>query len=119
MKENALIDLSRQFAIDIINLCGTIGETRKWTVLVNQLLRSGTSVGANIHEANYGSSKPDFINKMQIALKECFESEYWLGIMKETQIISDVQYEDLYRKCSKIRAVLIATLKTAKNRNIK
>ena len=74
MKENALITLSRQFAVDIINLCSDIKENRKGNVLVNQLLRSGTSIGANIHEGNYASSRADFINKFQIALKECYET---------------------------------------------
>ena len=69
MKENHLVELSKQFAVDIVNLCTDIRENRKSNVLLNQLLRSGTSIGANIHEANYASSKADFINKFQIALK--------------------------------------------------
>ena len=71
MKENFLVDLSKQFAVDIVNLCTEIKENRKSNVLLNQVLRSGTSIGANIHEANYAASKADFINKFQIALKEC------------------------------------------------
>lgn len=78
MKENALITLSKQFAVDVVNLCTEIKEHRKSNVLLNQLLRSGTSIGANIHEANYASSKADFINKFQIALKECYETDDWL-----------------------------------------
>ena len=66
MKENKLVDLSKQFAVDIVNLCTEIKENRKSNVLLNQLLRSGTSIGANIHEANYAASKADFINKFQI-----------------------------------------------------
>lgn len=68
MKENNLVDLSKQFAVDIVTLCTEIKENRNINVLLNQLLRSGTSIGANIHEANYASSKADFINKLQIAL---------------------------------------------------
>ncbi len=67
MKENFLVDLSKQFAVDIVNLCTDIKENRKSNVLLNQVLRSGTSIGANIHEANYAASKADFINKFQIA----------------------------------------------------
>lgn len=82
--------------------------------MLNQLLRSGTSIGANIHEANYASSKADFINKFQIALKECYESDYWLGLFKETKMITEIEYADMYDKCSKIRKLLIASINTAK-----
>ena len=114
MKENALITLSRQFAVDIINLCSDIKENRKGNVLVNQLLRSGTSIGANIHEGNYASSRADFINNFQIALKECYETEYWLNIFKDTSFITENEYKDIYTKCSKIRKLLTASITTAK-----
>ena len=114
MKKNLLIDLSKQFAVDIVNLCTEIKEHRKSNVLLNQLLRSGTSIGANIHEANYASSKADFINKFQIALKECYETDYWLGLFKDTHIITSSEYDSLYRQCSKIRKLLIASITTAK-----
>lgn len=115
MKENKLVELSKQFAVDIINLCAKIKEGKKTNVLVNQLLRSGTSVGANIHEANYASSKADFINKLQIALKECYESDYWLDIFREVGMISEFEYKSKYDQCSKIRKMLIASLNTAKS----
>ena len=114
MKENKLIELSKMFAVDIVNLCTDIKETRKGNVLLNQLLRSGTSIGANIHEANYASSKADFVNKFQIALKECYESDYWLGLFKETKMITEIEYADMYDKCSKIRKLLISSINTAK-----
>lgn len=114
MKENKLVVLSKQFAVDIVNLCTAIKESRKGNVLLNQLLRSGTSVGANIHEANYAASKADFVNKFQIALKECYESEYWLGLFKETKMINEEEYEQMYDQCCKIRKLLIASLRTAK-----
>ena len=114
MKENKLIELSKMFAVDIVNLCTDIKENRKGNVLLNQLLRSGTSIGANIHEANYASSKADFINKLQIALKECYESDYWLGLFRETKMITESEYTDMYEKCSKIRKLLIASINTAK-----
>ena len=114
MKENKLIELSKMFAVDIVNLCTDIKENRKGNVLLNQLLRSGTSIGANIHEANYASSKADFINKFQIALKECYESDYWLGLFKETKMVTEIEYADMYDKCSKIRKLLIASINTAK-----
>ena len=115
VKENVLIDLSKQFAVDIVKLCTDIKENRKSNVLLNQLLRSGTSVGTNIHEANYASSKADFINKFQIALKECYETDYWLGLFKETNMITQSEYDAMYSQCSKIRKLLIASITTAKN----
>ena len=118
MKENILVDLSKQFAVDIVNLCTEIKEHRKSNVLLNQLLRSGTSIGANIHEANYASSKADFINKLQIALKECYETDYWLELFQNTNMITASEYTELYAKCSKIRRLLIASVTTAKENTI-
>ncbi len=115
MKENLLVDLSKQFAVDLVNLCTEIKEHRKSNVLLNQLLRSGTSVGANIHEANYASSKADFINKFQIALKECYETDYWLSLFKDTNMITAKEYDNLFAQCSKIRKLLIASITTAKS----
>ena len=114
MKENFLIVLSKQFAVDIVNLCTDIKENRKGNVLLNQVLRSGTSIGANIHEANYAASKADFINKFQIALKECYETDYWLALFKDTHMINEKEYRDMFFKCSKIRKLLIASITTAK-----
>lgn len=114
MKENLLVDLSKQFAVDVINLCTDIKENRKGNVLINQVLRSGTSIGANIHEANYASSKADFISKLQIALKECYETDYWFSIFKETCIITESEYKDMFAKCSKIRKLLVSSINTAK-----
>lgn len=114
MKDNLLVTLSKQFAIDVINLC--LGLKDK-NVLINQLLRCGTSIGANIHEGNYAASRADFINKFQIALKECYETDYWLDIFKETNIITVEEYSDLIAKCSKIRTILIASITTAKKKN--
>lgn len=115
MKENILVDESKRFAVDIVNLCTEIKEYRKNNVLLNQLLRCGTSIGANIHEANYASSKADFINKFQIALKECYETDYWLGLFKDTNIITPDEYDALFTQCSKIRRLLIASITTAKD----
>ncbi len=114
MKENLLVDLSKKFAVDIINVCTTIKDNKRGNVLLNQLLRSGTGIGANIHEGNYASSKSDFINKFQIALKECYETEYWLDIFKETKIISKETYDILFSQNSKIRKILISSITTAK-----
>lgn len=115
MKENVLVDLSKQFAVEMVNLCADIKENRKSNILLNQVLRSGTSIGANIHEANYAASKADFINKLQIALKECYETDYWLGLFKDTYMITEEEYKSMFAKCSKIRKLLIASITTAKD----
>ena len=113
-KMNILVELSNEFSVDIMNICSLIKQNKKSSAVSNQLLRSGTSIGANIHEGNYASSKPDFINKFQIALKECFETEYWLKLFKETSVISEEEYKKLSSKCSKIRVLLASSIKTAK-----
>ena len=90
MKENKLVEISKQLAVDIVIVCSILEEDKQGRVLSNQLLRSGTSIGANIHEANYGASRADFINKLQIALKECYETDYWLSLFKETNIFFSI-----------------------------
>ena len=114
MADNQLVMLSKSFAVVIIDLCEKLRERKKATAIVNQLLRSGTSIGANIHEANYASSKADFVNKFQIALKECYETDYWLEIFHDAAMITDEEYTDLFAQCSKIRKLLIASITTAK-----
>lgn len=84
------------------------------SALTNQILRSGTSVGANIHEANYASSKADFVSKMQIALKECHETEYWLKLFVKTNMINESIYTKLSNDSGKIRRILISSINTAK-----
>ena len=114
MSDNQLVTLSKQFAVDMIRLCETMKTRGKATTIINQLLRSGTSIGANIHEANYASSKADFINKFQIALKECYETDYWLGVFHEAKMLSKEEYDAAFSQCSKIRKLLIASITTAK-----
>ena len=114
MKENKLLELSKQFAVEIIDFYGK-NEDKKWHVLYNQILKSGTSIGANVHEANYAASKLDFINKLQIALKECYESDYWLSLLKDAKVLSEEEYLDKIQKCNKIRSLLVSSIKTAKS----
>ena len=115
MKDNILVSLSKEFAVDIIQLCTQLKENKRSSILINQLLRCGTSIGANIHEGNYASSRADFINKFQIALKECYETEYWLDIFKSSGIITNEQYSAIFSKCSKLRKMLSASINTAKS----
>jgi TIGR02436 family protein len=112
MPENKLVDLSMDFAVEIVNTCKELKGT---SAITNQLLRSGTSIGANIREANYAHGKLDFIAKLQISLKECYETEYWLELFFKTDIISESKYEELKIKSGNIRRILIASLNTAKN----
>lgn len=81
MAESIMLNKAKDFAVDIVNICKIIKETKRESVLTNQLLRSGTSIGANIHESKYAHGTADFISKMQIALKVCYESEYWLNYL--------------------------------------
>ena len=111
MTDNILIDLSMDFAVEIVNLCDSI---KGKSILTNQIIRSGTSIGANIHEANYAHSRADFISKMQIALKECYETEYWLKLFNKTHIITEDNYKKLKNDCGKIRKILISSINTAK-----
>ena len=117
MKENKLVELSMDFAIKIIKLCENI---KGHYSLVNQLERSATSIGANIHEANYAHGKPDFIAKLQIALKECYETEYWLELFAKSDILNRDTVIDLYNQCGTVRRILIASINTAKaNKDVK
>ena len=111
MSDNMLISLSKQFAVDTVNLCSKINGKN---ILVNQLLRSGTSIGANIHEGNYASSRADFINKFQIALKECYETEYWLELIQKSEIFTDDLVKTLLHDCGAIRRMLISSINTTK-----
>ena len=115
MERKSLLDLSKGFAVQIVRVCHIIRDERDERVIVNQLLRSGTSIGANIHEANYASSRADFVNKFQIALKECYETEYWLDIFYRTDYLAEEEYKKLYAECSKLRKMLSASITTAKN----
>lgn len=111
MPESKLRDLSTDFAVRSIKLCETI---KGHYSLVNQLERSATSIGANIREANYAHSKQDFIAKLQIALKECYETEYWLELFVKAEILNRETTVDLYNQCGTIRRMLIASINTAK-----
>lgn len=108
---------AKEFAKEIVILCREIKATHREAVLTNQLLRSGTSIGANLHEAQYAQGAKDFISKLEIAQKECYETEYWLELLFETGYIPEVQYKSLQNSCGAIRRMLIASITTVKSRN--
>jgi four helix bundle protein len=114
MKENLLIDKSVSFASRIVKLHQYLIKTRKETIISKQIVRSGTSIGANINEANYGQSKADFISKMHIALKETAETEYWLKLLILSEHITEDMGESLLHDCLEIKRMLIASINTAK-----
>ena len=116
MADSILRDKAKEFAKEIVFLCREIKSNHKETVLVNQLLRSSTSIGANLHEAQYAQSKNDFISKLEIAQKECFETEYWLELLYETNCIVEEKYKKVLNECGTIRRMLISSLKTIKSK---
>ena len=107
-----LQEKSKAFALQIIRVCNEVKEKKREAVLTNQLLRSGTSVGANIREAFYAHGKADFIAKLQIALKECSESEYWLELLIESGYYDD---RAILEQCVEVKKLLVASINTAKN----
>ena len=114
MAESILRDKSKKFAKQIVFLCRDIKANMKESVLTNQLLRSGTSIGANIHEAQYAQGTKDFISKLEIAQKECYETEYWLELLFETGCIEESAYKTIQNDCGAIRRMLISSLNTIK-----
>ena len=114
MKENLLIEKSIAFSSRIIKLHQYLVKTKKETIISKQIIRSGTSIGANINEANYGQSKADFISKMHIALKETAETEYWLKLLTLSEYITEDMGKSLLSDCLEIKRLLIASINTAK-----
>ena len=113
MKENKLAELSMEFSVDIINLVKRLKSSHE-SIISNQIGRSGTSIGANIHEAQYAQGKKDFISKLEIALKEASETGYWLELLHRTNYIDEQSYKSLSAKCTSLRVMLIASCRTAK-----
>ena len=111
MMNSPLLDKSKAFALRVIKVCNEIKREKKETILTNQLVRSGTSIGANIREAFYAHGRADFIAKLQIALKECSESEYWLELLIESGYYGDRSILD---QCIEIKRLLVSSINTAK-----
>ena len=113
MTDSPLIIKSKEFALDVIKVCKELRVAKCESVIINQFLRSGTSIGANIREAKYAHGTADFIAKLQIALKECSETEYWIELFMESGYYSDTSIID---KCIEVKRILISSINTAKSK---
>ena len=116
--ENPIKDKSFRFAVRIVNLYKYLSTEKQEYILSKQLLRSGTSIGANVSEAQRGQSKPDFVSKMNIALKEANETEYWLRLLYETEYLEENQFKSLYKDIDELISLLMSICKTT-NENLK
>lgn len=114
MGESILKTKSYDFALRIVKLYKYLAENKKEYVLSKQILRSGTSIGANVEEANQGQSKADFIHKLSIALKEAFETNYWLRILRDSDYLETKIAQSLLEDCEEIQRILTASIKTSK-----
>ena len=115
MKENILIDKSIDFAARIIKLRKFLEEKQKEHIISKQIVRSGTSIGANINETQYGNSKADFIAKLHISLKETAETEYWLRLLNKSEYVDEKLFKSLLDDCLELKKLLISSINTAKN----
>ncbi len=111
VKDSPLITKSKLFSLEVLKVCKELRVIKCEGVLINQFIRSGTSIGANIREAFYAHSKADFVSKLQIALKECYETEYWIELIIDGGYYNNKEIQD---KCIEIKKILIASITTAK-----
>ena len=114
MSDNVIVEKSKDFAVRIIRLYQYLCEEKREYVLSKQLLRSGTSIGANVREAIRGQTKPDFYAKMNISLKEASETEYWLELLRETDYLNEQQFQSIYTDCVELSKILTAITKSQK-----
>ncbi|MBK7393964.1 MAG: four helix bundle protein [Chloracidobacterium sp.] len=113
-KPSILREKSYSFALRVVKLCRHLSEEKREYVLSKQVLRSGTSIGANVAEANQAQSKADFVHKLSIAHKESFETEYWLNLLRDSEYITNAQASSLINDCCQLQKLLTASIKTAK-----
>ena len=116
MPDSILRNKSKIFAKDVVFLCRKLKQNGIESALINQLLRCGTSVGANIHEAQYAQGTKDFISKLEIALKECNESEYWLELLRDTDSLTEQDFLKFQKECIELRRMLVSSVSTLKNK---
>jgi four helix bundle protein len=116
-KENIALEKSRKFAVRIYNLYKYLCDEKHEFTLAKQLLRSGTSIGANLSEAKYSVSRKEFMVKTKIALKECAETEYWLGLLKEVNLLTITEYNSITADCKELIRILISSVKSLSKNN--
>lgn len=116
MADSILRTKSKDFSKDIVFLCRKLKQNGVEGALISQLLRCGTSVGANVHEAQYAQSTKDFISKFEIALKECNESEYWLELLFETNSLAEAEFKEFQSKCIELRRMIVSSVTTLKSK---
>ena len=117
MKENVLLVKSKRFALRVIKLYKYLDNQKREHILSNQVLRSGTSIGANVKEAAFAQSKADFQAKMFIAQKECAETEYWLELLHESDYINKTEFESIYADCQELIKLLVSSTKTLQGKS--
>ncbi len=111
---NTIQEKSFRFAVRIVNLCKYLHTAQNEYILAKQLMRSGTSIGANISEAQQAQSKPDFASKVNIALKEASETEYWLRLLYETNYLTQEQFSSIFADCNEVKSILVSIVKSSK-----
>ena len=116
MKDNIIKDKSFSFAVRVVNMCKYLYNEKKEYILSKQLLRSGTSIGANVSEAEHAQSADDFVHKFNIALKEANETEYWLKLLLHTEYLTTEQYDSINNDCKELNKILISIIKTTRNK---
>lgn len=116
-ESNLIVGKSMDFAVRIVNLYKYLKTEKSEHVLSKQLLRSGTSIGANVNEAVHAQSKADFVAKMYIALKESGETEYWLKLLEKTDYLSKVQADSILKDCTELLKILVSIIKTTKEKS--
>ena len=112
--DNAVQDKSFRFAVRIVNLCKFLQNEKKEYILYKQLFRCGTSIGANVAEAQQAQSRADFVSKLNIALKEAYETDYWLRLLHETNYLTESAFQSVISDCRELEKLLISIIKTAK-----
>ena len=112
--ENVIQNKSFQFALRIVKLCRFLQDTQKEYIMTKQLLRCGTSIGANVAESEHAQSRADFTSKLNIALKEATETDYWLRLLHEAALLSDAEFQSIYADCQEIERLLASIVKTTK-----
>ena len=116
-RENVIAEKSMAFAVRIVKLSRYLRNEKQEYELGRQIMRSGTSIGANVHEAIHGQSRADFVSKMSIALKEAAETKYWLKLLEQSEILMGIEYESLDKDCDEIVSLLVAIVKSTKTKN--